>query len=186
MINLLPIKQKQRLLEEELFRMALILGTLFLCFLICLSLILFLIKNYTLWELEAEKILFQEKERTLSLNKELEKEIKEANTFLSELDSFYQETTSITQLLETIDTTLASGVYLTSFDFALPRIKGKESPRVSISGFSPDRETLLIFQENLKKEQGFSEIYFSPESWVEPENPDFDVNFRFNPVNKEI
>jgi len=181
MINLLPIKQKQKLLEEDFFRLILILGTLFLCFLICLSLILFLIKNYILWDLEAEKILFLEKERTLSLNKELEKEIKEANTFLSELDSFYQETTSITQLLETIDTTLTSGIYLTSFDFALPKTKSKDKPRVSISGFSPDRETLLIFQKNLKQEQSFSEVYFSPESWVEPENPDFDVNFRIHP-----
>ncbi len=180
MINLLPIKQKQRLLEEELFRLSLILGTLFLCFLICLSLILFLIKNYTLWDLEAEKILLQEKQKTLSLNEELEKEIKEANTFLSELDSFYQESTSITQLLESIDATLTSEVYLTSFNFALPRIKGKENPRVSISGFSPDRETLLILQENLKKEQSFSDIYFSPESWVEPENIDFNIRFRFN------
>jgi len=181
MINLLPIKQKQRLLEEEFFRLTLILGTLFLCFLICLSLILFLIKNYTLWDLEAEKILFQEKEKTLLLNKELEKEIKEANIFLSELDSFYQESTKITQLLENTDTTLASGVYLISLDVALSKIKSEGRSRVSISGFSPDRETLLIFQENLKKELSFSEVYFSPESWVEPENVDFDVSFRFTP-----
>jgi len=40
----------------------------------------------------------------------------------------------------------------------------------------------LTFQKNLKKEQGFSEIYFSPESWVEPENVDFNVSFRFTPV----
>ncbi len=186
MINLLPIKQKQRLLEEEFFRLTLILGTLFLSFLVCLSLILFLIKNYTSWDLEAEKILLQEKEKTISLNKELEKEIKEANTFLSELDSFYQETTRTTHLLETIDATLASGVYLTSFDFALPKIKDRDKSRISISGFSPDRETLLIFQENLKKEESFSEVYFSPESWVEPKNLDFDVSFRFTLVNKEI
>lgn len=183
MINLLPIKQKQRLLEEENFRLTLILGTLFLCFLICLSLILFLIKNYTLWDLEAEKILFQQKEKTLSLNKDLEKEIKESNVFLSDLDSFYQETTSITRLLETINSTLAPRVYFTGFDFALPKIKGKNKPRISINGFCPDRETLLTFQENLKKEQSFSGVYFSPESWVAPENVDFDVSFR---LNKEI
>jgi len=180
MINLLPPEQKQELLQEEKLRLTLILGTLFLCFLICLSLILFLIKNYTLWDVEAEKILVQEKEKTLSFNQELEKEMKESNIFLSNLDSFYEEHIEITQLLETIEQTLPSGVYLTSFDFTLPSIKGKEKPRISINGFCPDRETLLSFQKNLKNEEGFSEIYFSPKSWVEPKNVDFNISFRFN------
>jgi len=75
---------------------------------------------------------------------------------------------------------LPDGVYLTGFDFAIPAIKGKEKPRIAINGFSPDRETLLIFQSNLKNEKRFSEIYFSPESWIEPENVKFNVTFRFN------
>ncbi|MCP6718438.1 MAG: hypothetical protein KJI70_02780 [Patescibacteria group bacterium] len=180
MINLLPLKQKRSLLQEERFRLTLILGTLFLAFLICLSLILFLIKNYTLWDLEAQKILIQEKEKTLSLSQELEKEMKEANLFLSNLVSFYDEKVSAAQILEIINNTLPSGVYLTSFDFVIPAIKGKEKPRIALRGFSPDRETLLTFQVNLKKEKRFSEIYFSPESWIEPENVEFNVTFRFN------
>lgn len=180
MINLLPPEQKQELLQEEELRLTLILGTLFLCFLICLSLILFLIKNYTLWDVEAEKILVQEKEKTLSFNQEMEKEMKESNIFLSNLASFYEEHTKVTQLLEAIEQTLPSGVYLTSFDFALPSVKGKEKPRISINGFCPDRGTLLSFQKNLKDEERFSEIYFSPRSWVEPENVDFNISFRFN------
>ena len=183
MINLLPEEQKQRLLEEERFRLTLILGTLFVCFLICLSLILFLIENYTLWDLEAEKILLSQKEKTISLNQDLEKEIKESNAFLSEIDSFYGQTVGTTQLLEIVDETLPAKVYLTNFDFILPKTKGKDKPRISISGFSPDRNTLLNFQENLKNEQLFSDIYVSPESWIEQENLDFDISFRFN---KEI
>jgi len=146
-------------------------------------LILFLIKNYTLWDLEAEKILLQQKEKTLSLNKDLEEEIKESNIFLSDLDSFYQETTNITQLLEIIESTLTRGVSFTVFDFALSQTKSKDDPRISINGFCPDRETLLTFQKNLKEEQSFYGVYFSPESWVEPKNVNFDVNFR---LNKEI
>jgi len=184
MINLLPPEQKQELLQEEKLRLTLILGTLFLCFLICSSLILFLIKNYTLWDVEAEKILVQEKEKTLSFNQELEKEMKESNIFLSDLTSFYEERIEVTQLLEIIEQTLPSGVHLTSFDFALPSIKGKEKPRISINGFCPDRETLLSFQKNLKDEERFSEIYFSPQSWVEPENVDFNISFRFNEPSK--
>jgi len=180
MINLLPSKQKQALLQEERFRLTLILGTLFLAFLICLSLILFLIKNYTLWDLEAQRILIEEKEKTLSLSQKLEKEMKEANLFLSNLVSFYEDKTSAAQVLEIIDNTLPDGVYLTGLDFAIPIVKGEEEPRIAIDGFSPDRETLLIFQSNLKNEERFSEIYFSPESWIEPENVEFDVAFRFN------
>ncbi len=180
MINLLPLKQKQALLQEERFRLTLILGTLFLAFLICLSLILFLIKNYTLWDLEAQKILIQEKERTLSLSQELEKEMKEANLFLANLISFYDEKVSAAQVLEIIDDTLTDGVYLTGFDFAIPVIKREEKSRIALRGFSPDRETLLTFQSNLKNKERFSEIYFSPESWIEPENVEFNVTFRFN------
>lgn len=183
MINLLPEEQKQKLLEEERSRLTLILGTLFVCFLICLSLILFLIKNYTLWDLEAEKILLSQKEKTLSLNQDLEKEIKQSNAFLSELDSFYEQVVGVTQVLEIADGTLPAKIYLTSFDFILPRTKGTNKPRISISGFSPDRNTLLNFQKNLKNEQSFSDIYVSPESWIEQENLDFDISFRFN---KEI
>ncbi len=129
MINLLPPEQKQELLQEEKLRLTLILGTLFLCFLICLSLILFLIKNYTLWDVEAEKILVQEKEKALSFNQELEKEMKESNIFLSNLASFYEEHIEVAGLLEAIEQTLPSGVYLTSFDFALPS-------RILIKGFA--------------------------------------------------
>lgn len=180
MINLLPQEQKQKLFEEERFRLTLILGTLFICFLICLSLILFLIKNYTLWDLEAEKILLLEKEKTLSLNQDLEKEIKESNFFLSELDSFYQQVTGVTPLLELIDKIIPDEVYLTSFDFALPRIKDKDKPLISIHGLSPDRDRLLSFQENLKNEQGLFDIYVAPESWIESKNLDFSINFKLN------
>jgi Tfp pilus assembly protein PilN len=180
MINLLPPKQKQELLEEEKLRLTFILGILFLCFLVCLSLILFFIKNYTLWDLETEKILVREKEKTLSFNEDLEKEIKESNIFLANLTDFYQKHTSLTKVLETIDKILPSDVYLTSFDFVLPRTQTKEKPRISVNGFSPDRETLLSFQENLKSEQSFSDIYFSPVSWIESENINFNITFKFN------
>jgi Tfp pilus assembly protein PilN len=129
---------------------------------------------------ETEKILVQEKERALSFNQELEKEIKESNIFLSDLASFYEEHVEVTQLLEAVERTLPSGVYLTSFDFALPSTKSKGKSRISLNGFCPDRETLLSFQKNLKDEERFSEIYFSPQGWVKPENIDFNISLRFN------
>ena len=98
MINLLSDQQKEELLGQERLRLILILGILFLSFLFSLALILLLVKNYFLWDLEAQKITLEEKEMLASQDKELEEEIIESNSLLSSLDLFYRKKYDLTQI----------------------------------------------------------------------------------------
>ncbi len=181
MINLLPPAQKERLKTQGLLRIVLILGILFLSFLFVLFLVLLLVKSYIITDSETQKIILEERKKIISLNQKVEEEIEEANILLSNLNSFYKNNVDLTQLLEEIYNSLPSGTYLTEFSFSIAkRSRGEEQLRVSLSGYCPDRETLLKFKENLEKEKTISEVYFSPVSWVKPIEIDFTVNFVFN------
>lgn len=180
MINLLPPQQKQKLSEEDRLRLILILGILFLSFLASLSLVLLLVKNYTSGDLKEQNIFLAEKERLIFLNHELEKEINDSNVLLSILNSSYQEKLDLTQVLEKIYQTLPLKTYLINFNFSFLQKEGKGKAQISLAGFSPDRETLLVLKKNLENEKDFSEVYFSPESWVKPTDIIFSVAFKLN------
>jgi len=172
MINLLPPEEKENLLREESWNLVLILGTLFLIFLICLALILFSVKIFISGQLEAQKILLLQEEKKFeeSQIQSLEEKITVSNQTLSKLNSFYQSQTNLTEILEKISETLPPETYLTTLNLNLAQI--------SLSGFSPTREILLEFKKNLEKEQTFGEIYFPPSNWVKPTDIDFIVTLR--------
>jgi len=182
MINLLPPQQKEELLAQERLRLVIVLGVLFILFLLSLALTLLLVENYFLANLEEQQILFKEEEIKASLNKDLEEEILTGNSFFSQLNSFYQEQYDITKTLEKIYQALPQNSYLTdfSFSFVQQRIdKDIITKRVKISllGLCPTRELLLSLKDNLEKEEDFSEVRFSPASWVEPVDAQFGVTF---------
>ena len=185
MINLLPPQQKEGLLAQERLRLIVILGTLFILFLLSLALTLLLVENYFLASLEEQKISFKEQEMRASLNKSLEGEITEGNIFLSELNSFYEKQYDLTQTLEKIYQALPRGTYLTKFGFSFVQQRVGQNTtvkmvKITALGFCPTRELLLSLKENLEKEESFSNIRFSPASWVEPIDTDFGVTFNLN------
>ena len=176
MINLLPPEQKEELLLREQKNLILILGILFLSFLISLSLILLSIKISLSGDLEIQKMTLKDKEKEISFNQELEEKIKNSNWVLSNLDSFYQSQFNLTQILEKISGLLPSGTYLTNLN--LNPLQTEKGIQVSLSGFCPNREILLSFKENLEREGSFSEIYFPPENWLKPKDINFIVTFK--------
>ncbi len=180
MINLLPPKQKQRLLKQERLRVILILGILFVSFLFSLFLVLFWIKNYIATDFQTQKIFLEEKKKLVSANPELQKEITEFNALFTDLASFYQKNINPVRVLENISSKMPSGTYLREFNFAVTERKGKEETRISISGYCPNRNALIELKDNLEKEKEFSEIYFSPGSWIKPTDINFTVNFKLN------
>ena len=172
MINLLPPQYKAEFKKEENWKLTLILSLLFIIFLICLTLILFSIKIFISGQLEAQKILLLQEEKKFeeSQIQNLEEKIATSNQTIFKLDSFYQGQISLAGILEKIFETLPSDVYLTTLDFNLGQF--------SLFGYSPTREILLEFKENLEKEELFEEIYFPPSNWVKPSDIDFSVNFK--------
>jgi len=178
MLNLLPQKEKEELIQEESFKLVLVLGILILIFLICLSLILFSIGISIGGQLAIEKALLSQKETEISHLRDLEKEIKNLNLTFSKLDSFYQKNPNFVKILEITSKTLLPGTYLTSFNFN-PLAKDKKYlGEVILNGYSPTREILLEFKKNLEQEELFQEVYFPPANWVEPTDINFTVNFK--------
>lgn len=173
MINLLPPIQKEELKQEERFKLVLILEIITLAFLISLTLILFSIKTSLLAELEIQKTYFEQREKELKNPQiqELEEKIKNLNLTFSELNSFYQGQTNLTAVLEKISKTFPARTYLTTLNF------NPATSQISLSGFCPNRETLLEFKKNLEKEEKFEKIYFPPVNWVEPTDINFSVTF---------
>jgi len=178
MLNLLPQKEKEELIQEESFKLVLVLGILILIFLICLSLILFSIGISIGGQLAIEKALLSQKETEISHLRDLEKEIKNLNLTFSKLDSFYQKNPNFVKILEITSKTLPPGTYLTSFNFNLPAKDKKYLGEVILNGYSPTREILLEFKKNLEQEELFQEVYFPPANWVEPTDINFTVNFK--------
>ena len=179
MINLLPPKQKKELSEKKDLKTAFILGVLFLSFLLSFTLILFTIEIFISRDLEVEEVFLGEKERVVSLNKEIEEDLKETNRSFGNLKSFYKEKGNLILLLEKISALLPTGTYLESFNYNPLEVSGEIKSTVSLSGFCPDRETLLTFKKNLEKESQFLNINFPPENWIEPLNIKFNVSFIF-------
>jgi Tfp pilus assembly protein PilN len=177
MINLLPPEQKEENLFRERLNLILILGTLFLSFLISLSLILFSIKISIWGNLKVQELFIEAKEKEISLSQDLEEKIKNSNQSLSNLDYFYQNQLEITEILEKIAEILPPEAYLTSFNLNPLTQKEEGRVQISLSGFCPKREILLSFRESLEKEEGFSKIYFPPENWVSPSNINFSTAF---------
>jgi len=176
MINLLPPIQKEEVSQQKRLRLSLILGIVFLSFFISLFLVLFILKIYTSVEIQTNEILIEEGEETISSHKELEKEIRESNTLLAELSSFYDESVDISGVLSRVIESLPIGTYLKSFSFDFLRSSTKKKPVVNITGYCQNRNALSKFQKSLEDNKDFYEILFTTESWLHPE--EFSVSFQ--------
>jgi Tfp pilus assembly protein PilN len=172
MINLLPKKEKEILIQEQEKRLIIILGIVILAALLCLILVLFSIKIYLKGKIEIQKIILEhfEKELKSSKLKEIKEELKLINQTFLKLNSFYQKKVDFTKILEKISKTLPKETFLTNLSLDL---SAEREVICNLSGFAKNREVLLEFKKNL--EANFQKVYFSPASWLKPTN--FNVNF---------
>jgi len=181
MINLLPSKEKEKLLLERKKRIVVILWFLVLFFLFCLILISFLIKIYLQVQVESQKTLLLELEKEFGQSeiRELRKQISSINSTLTKLDSFYQKKIYFSEILEKVSQVLPQEVRPTNLStvFSLDEEGEKGSVKISLSGFAPTRESLLEFKKNLDQQSDFRDVYFSPENWVKSIDIDFFVTF---------
>lgn len=179
MINLLPPKEKEEILQEENWKLFMILGMLLLIFLVSLLLILFSIKIFIIGEVDVQKILFAEREKEFKNTQmqNLQNNLTDFNKKLSQLDSFYQNQSNLSEILEEISKTLPSGVYLNNLS-VVPQKEEDAGFICNLSGFSSDRQTLLTLKGNLEKEKNFQEVFSPSSNWVKPTDINFTVNFK--------
>ncbi len=173
MINLLPPEEKEILLKERQFREILILEVLIFLFFVLFILILFSIKLELKGEILFQKAVLEQKQliSESSKIKALEQKINSSNQVLSRLTAFYQDDFYLSDIFEEISKTIPSRMYLTNFSY------NREKKEISLSGFSPNRQILSEFKENLEKSSRFNKIYFPASNWIKPADIDFFVSF---------
>lgn len=180
MINLLPPKEKNKLILKEKEKLATVWGLIVLVSLICLSLILLSIKFYLLSGTDYQKTLLAEvqKEAQDLGSSSLNSTIQKYNGVLEQLDSFYKKEIYFNQILADINNIPhPEGVYITNFSIS----RDEDAViKISLSGYSDTREDLLIFKNNMEQNQKIKNPSFSPVSWVKPKNVDFSVTLGIN------
>lgn len=175
MINLLPPQQKKELLAEEFYKTIMILGIIMASAMLSLGLMLHIVKWHFASQLEIQKIMVDQKVQQIKIYKveEEEKKISDYNTQFNKLRTFYKTRVGVTEIIEELITALPSGFYLTNFFIS--------EKKITVNGYCPDRESLVIFKGNLEKQKGFKNVYFAPNSWVTQKNINFNVNFEYEP-----
>ncbi len=185
MINLLPPEEKHKLMSKKKERLTTILGIVFLIFLICLTLVLLSIKFYILTATDYQKDTLRENEQKSQAADfmNFKNIIQKYNSTLVQLDSFYKKEIYFSQALKTI-TAVPKPAGLDLLNFSLSRdISGKI--KVSVSGFSDTRNDLLVFKTNIEENQKIKNFYFSPDSWINPENANFSLTFEIDQNEKQ-
>jgi len=180
MINLLPLSEKQRLNSEKKEKLVVILAIVALVCIVCFSLILTSIKFYMLSEVDYQNVLLANVQRETQTADfaDFNKIVQDYNKTISQLDSFYKKQVYFNKVLETIlQLPAPKGLFITNL--TLNR-SGSDSVQVSLSGMSDTRENLLSFRESIEKDNKIKNLYFSPESWVSPENANFSLTFQIN------
>src|SRR4030042_6144943 len=108
MINLLPPKEKKELLTENNLKITVILGSLSVLFLVCLSLLFISINIFIRGGIETQKIFFDQREKELETFKmqSLQNDLISFNKTLVNLKSFYQDKDDFVGVLEKISNTV--------------------------------------------------------------------------------
>jgi len=180
MINLLPPKNKKELLGEENWKIIMILGINILVIFVCFSLILYAINIFISGEINSQKIIYEQREKEFKIpqTQALQQNLITFNDILFQLDSFYQSRFKATEIFEEISETIPSEIYLTNLSINASKIGKEKTIGYTLAGFSPSREILLKFKENLEKKETFEEVYFPPVNWVKPTDINFQVTFK--------
>ncbi len=179
MINLLPSEIKKELFLEKKKNLIIILGITMLVPLISLVLILLSVRFYILGEVSSQKNILQEAKKKyqtpdfLSFTNIIQKN----NKIFARLESFYKNEIYVNRVLKIISgLKYPNNLYLT--DLSLTRSYKKIE--IVASGFSSSRDNLLVFQKSIEENKEIKNAYFSPESWVDPQNVKFYLTFEIS------
>jgi Tfp pilus assembly protein PilN len=182
MINLLPSENQKEIAQEQNWKIIMILGVLVLIFFISFSLMLFSIKAFVSEKVEAQNVLFQEREQDLQSSemKSLESDRAGFNKKIIQLDSFYKSQLKITESLAKISTVFPSETYLNNLSINIQNDSaGVRQANCNLSGFSSSRDNLIKLKENLENEASFKEVYFPPADWMKATSVNFTASFKF-------
>ncbi len=153
--------------------MFVILGMVFLFFLLSLFLILFSVKIYVSGQAESQEISLKvERDHFSDIGmKQLEDEIRLVNQEMLQLRNFYKEQFLFSDFLENLAEALPAESYFTRANFRY--LSQEEGIRVNLSGFTPNREALRQFRNSLEDNP---DIYDMELTGINPD--DFSMTFK--------
>lgn len=173
MINLLPQYWQKKLQEEEMSKIAAILGIVAVLSLVAFILMLALVRVYYYVQFQYGQIIVEEKEQEMKMLKvaEIEEQVASSGGLATKVGEFYENQTKTTEIFAQVAAALPSGVGLSRFEYSFPK--------VGLEGYSPNRDLLVEFRNNLEGRPDFKKINFPPESWLTAQNIEFSVNFEY-------
>lgn len=180
MINLLPPEEKEALHLEHDKKIVIVLGVTVLVWGLCLVLMLASIHFYILGEINSKNFVLEQARLQYQTPSFLSFKdiIQKNNDVLATLDSFYKKELDISHVLQIIsDLARPQGLFITNLSV---QRQDNQSVKVTTSGFSPSRDGLLAFQKNIQEDARIKNSYFSPESWIDPQNVTFYLNFEIS------
>ena len=171
-LNLLPIEQKKRL-RLYFFQNNILFSGLFLVLLV-LILILFLggilmFLHFKYLSIGKEIMVEQSKIIQIETIKGIEKKIKELNLQLADLDKIQKNQSNFYEILSSVVADTLSGVRVSAIE-----IEGA-TKKITITGYSPTRENLLLIKKTLENSSKYKNIDFPISNLTNPK----DINFRF-------
>ncbi|MFH1451166.1 MAG: PilN domain-containing protein [bacterium] len=174
MLNLLPQKEKEALIQQEKRKIIFILEFLALIFLLFVILVLFALSVEIKGKLDGQEITIALEEERLEKEKieERKSKIASLNADILGLDSFYRQQFGLTEVLLRISDILPSGIYLTGISFQ------EEGRQIVLLGFSPNRDLLVEFKNRLEEEENFRDVYFPSSTWIKQKDIDFQLNLK--------
>lgn len=181
MLNLLPPQQKKEILDEEKWKISLILIIIATFFLTVFFLVLLLINIAILGNLEIQKINSgqQGENPDNAQMQNLRVALNDFNETVSNLDEFYENQLVLTDTIQEMSNLLnASDLYVTDLNFTKSPQSEEFLAQVYLSGFAVKRDSLLDFKRRLEEIKNFQEIDFPPSSWVKPNNINFTASFK--------
>jgi len=190
MINLLPPKEKEALISEKNKNVVMVLGNVVMISLVCLAMVLFSLRFYILGEASSQSAILENiKNEHQTPDFLLYNQVaKKYNGLLIKLDNFYKKEAYFNEAIKIIsEIKTVKGIFLTSIN--MDRGKDSSTIRVAISGISDNRDSLLVFKDNIEKasfgngENGrkIENIYFPPDNWIKPKNVNFYLAFDIKP-----
>ncbi len=180
MINLVPPKEKERILMERMNKVIIIHWFLIFFFIVCLILVLFSIRIYFKSQTLAQDSVIsgaksgQEQERVGRFKKEMNI----VNEKIGEQNNYLKNRIYFSSIIERIAETLPEKLKLNTLSAALD---SEKKIKVFVSGFALEREDLVVFKEELEKEESISEISFPASNWVKASNINFSATFNIKP-----
>ncbi len=177
MINLLPPQEKKELAQKHCLKLIMVLGNIAVISLISFILVLFALNFYILIYYNYSKVNLLETEKKYKTDEFLffENYIKENNSQITKLDDFYKKEVQLNSLVKEI-ISIQRPQALTFLSLSIQK-SDKGFFKASLAGQAKTRESLLIFKENIEKNQRIKNINFPPNNWTKSKDLEFLITF---------